>query len=299
MSQTDAPGFVQGCALRIARLAVDGSTPAGPTNAYCTRNLVKLTWKPELEAGQDFTTKDACGGLPITYRQRDILKRYQADLEMVYPDPEVSELLVAAPLITSIIGTTRTVADGVTTSGSAVVTSASAAFTATDVGNVITGTGIPVSPPTTILSITSPTAAVMSAAATATASSISITLTAQARSVGAQAPQLAVLPPDFGVSLEVWQKAVTGNVQATVNPWVRWAFPQSVWAPSDREIGNAVMATKFTGFLYENPNWGNGPFNDWTMPSPSTASLTRAWGWCRESSLPTVQNGYIATPVQV
>jgi hypothetical protein len=71
--------------------------------------------------------------------------------------------------------TSRTVADAVTTSGSATVTSATAAFTSTDVGRSISGTGIPAG--ATIASVTNGTTAILSANATATGSSVSITVT--------------------------------------------------------------------------------------------------------------------------
>lgn len=67
----------------------------------------------------------------------------------------------------------RTVADGVTTSGSAAITSATAAFTAGDVGKPIAGTGIPAA--ATILSVQSPTAATLSANATATGAAVTFT----------------------------------------------------------------------------------------------------------------------------
>lgn len=60
--------------------------------------------------------------------------------------------------------TPRVVSDGQTTTSSATITSATIAFTAADVGQKITGTGIPSN--TTIASVTNSTTAVMSAAIT-------------------------------------------------------------------------------------------------------------------------------------
>lgn len=73
--------------------------------------------------------------------------------------------------------TYRTVTDGVTNSGDATLTSATAAFTAGDVGEVISGTGIPAN--TTIASVTSATEVEMSATATATATGVSVTVGVQ------------------------------------------------------------------------------------------------------------------------
>jgi hypothetical protein len=68
----------------------------------------------------------------------------------------------------------RTVTDGVTTSGSAHVTSASAVFATTDVGGAISGAGIPSG--STIVSRVSATEVVISANATATATGVSVTV---------------------------------------------------------------------------------------------------------------------------
>lgn len=67
----------------------------------------------------------------------------------------------------------RTVADGVTATSTA-LTSATAAFTAGDVGAAVSGSGIPAG--TTITSVTNATTVVLSAATTATASSVSVTI---------------------------------------------------------------------------------------------------------------------------
>jgi len=304
MSQADAPIALQACAIRLARLASDGTTPAGATNAYISKNLIKLTVQPAFEAGQEFTIRDACGGLPVIYKDRDATKRWTATLELVYPDPEMFELLIASPLITANVGTTRTTsADGSTTTGSPTITSASAAFVLSDVGNAISSSvAAQIPAATTILNIISPTSATMSANATGTSAVNAFTITATARSVGAQAPQLGVVPTDNGVSMELWSKAVVGGSQTAVNPWIHWAYPKCVWYPGARDHGNDRMPAVFTGELYENPNWGNGPFNDWgnspATPVPTTQTLTRVWGWFRSNDLPTVAPGYSPTPVQ-
>lgn len=68
----------------------------------------------------------------------------------------------------------RTVTDGVTTSGSAAITSSTAAFNASDIGNPISGSGIPAG--ATIAAVTSATAATLSANATASATGVTFTL---------------------------------------------------------------------------------------------------------------------------
>lgn len=68
----------------------------------------------------------------------------------------------------------RTVTDGVTTSGSAAITSVTAAFSTDDIGKPISGTGIPSG--ATIIAVASGTAATLSANATATGTGVTFTL---------------------------------------------------------------------------------------------------------------------------
>jgi hypothetical protein len=68
----------------------------------------------------------------------------------------------------------RVVTDGVTTSGSAAITSVTAAFSTDDIGKPISGTGIPTG--ATIIAVGSATAATLSANATATGTGVSLTL---------------------------------------------------------------------------------------------------------------------------
>lgn len=76
--------------------------------------------------------------------------------------------------------------DGVTVLGSPIVNSATANFTAADIGGPLSGTGIPAN--TTVVSVTSPTRAVLSANATASANNIAFTIGGALRSAVVVAP---------------------------------------------------------------------------------------------------------------
>lgn len=101
MTQLNCPASLQACAIRVARLATDGTTPAGATNAYITDKFARVTAKPVNQAGNDVTVLSACGGVAYNYRTRDTLKRLDVELEILNPDPELHELLVGASLITT------------------------------------------------------------------------------------------------------------------------------------------------------------------------------------------------------
>lgn len=82
---------------------------------------------------------------------------------------------VPPPQISDVAATARVVADGVTVSGSPVVTSATANFQSTDVGGSISGTGIPAN--STIILLNSSGSVTISANATASATGVSVTIT--------------------------------------------------------------------------------------------------------------------------
>jgi hypothetical protein len=128
----------------------------------------------------------------------------------VFIAPTSAAAITAATLFSAT--NVRTVTDGTTTSGSANLGSATATFVSTDVGALVTGTGIPVG--TTIASITSSTVAVMSANATATGASVSVTVKPLA--------SLKTLPAgytDLGWTTEAGAAFSRSISESTVTSW--------------------------------------------------------------------------------
>lgn len=297
------PTGIAVCALRLARLAADGTTPASPTGAICTKTIAKLSVKTEKEAGPEVLARNGCGDLDVNFKARDILKRDTLTLEILGYDPEITEMLLAVPLVTASLGTTRTVADGVTTSGSNVISSATAIFNAFDVGSVVTGTGIAAL--STIAAVLSPTQAQLSLPATATGGTVSITITAAAISVGNEGTRQGIQPSDNGLSFEVFVRNVQGGIQDPTFPYRRIVWPATFWQPGDEPDLEANVAQRmvFDGYGVENTNWGNGPFNDWgkvrTTDSALLLTSGRAHDQMFQNWIPATQVGYIAVPTQV
>lgn len=98
---------IEFCALRLTRVAADGTTPAGANGTAMLNLLGKLTLKPVYEGGNEFNPKDACGNLAITYKDRDILKRIEYDLELMQQAPEAEEILTGGAIIVD--GTAKTI----------------------------------------------------------------------------------------------------------------------------------------------------------------------------------------------
>lgn len=289
MAGNDGAASLQACAMRVARLAADGTTPAGVSNLIVTNSIIKLDLKIVEESGDEFTVKNACGGIAFAYKDGDRLKRLDGSLTITNPDVELTEMLSGGSLITSggqsigfsAQGVGNTPPNGVslevwtkawigggqpagtvfgdfaTTSASATVTSGSAAFSSQDIGRTISGAGIPGG--ATILSVTNATTAVMSANATATATGVSVTL-------------------------------------GRPGPYWRYVFGKFVPSLADFSLENGVRQVMFNGPIYENPNIGNGPLND----LPAGGVFSRLFSYYRDAALPVVTTvGYQATPAQV
>lgn len=101
MAQTNCPVQIQAVAMRIARLAADGTTPAAAGNMYLTDAFTTISFEPEIEEGEDFSEKKASGGYCISYQEDATVKWLNMEMTICGPDPEIHELLVGGTLITA------------------------------------------------------------------------------------------------------------------------------------------------------------------------------------------------------
>jgi len=217
-------------------------------------------------------------------------------LDLATRDFELIELLTGGQLLLN-NANPRTTADGATTTASPTVTSATMAFTAGDIGGTITGTGIPAA--ATIISVNSPTSAVMSANATATASGVSITVTPVTTNVGIARRGIGLGNPPF-VSLEIWTTSIddAGVCSTGGNPgWFRVIYPRATFTLGDSTFENGVAVVSLSGFGTQNPLWGNGPFNDYpasgTLPANTPEAIL-----LDSAGPPALANGYTTVPAQ-
>jgi hypothetical protein len=123
--------------------------------------------------------------------------------------------------------------------------------------------------------------------------SAAILLTDTGDTVGLGAPRLGSDASPNGVSIEIWSKAIDGDVAPATNPFFWWAFPKVKFEkPEQTTLESGIKATSYSGYMYENPLWADGPNNDWTLNSD------RAWQYQRTDSFPTPGVGLVATPTQ-
>lgn len=97
---------------------------------------------------------------------------------------------------------------------------------------------------------------------------------------GFAAPPLGEITGD-GVSIELWARRIDEGDQDQNFPWAHWAYPlvkNLRLAPHTH--GNASLHPTFTGQLYENENWFDGPTGDWPAESD------RIYQWLPTATVP-------------
>lgn len=107
-------------------------------------------------------------------------------------------------------------------------------------------------------------------------------------------------------SLEIWTTTVIGTgggcaSDAAAPVYVRHVFPRVVFVEGDRTFEDAPGTVTFTGRAYENPAWGNGPWNDTplTWPAPSQTAHFEFIEHALPANVVSGGCGYITVPADV
>lgn len=202
---------IHACAIRVTRLLATGVPDPGADNLYVSDALVSLTTSPEIEAGDEFIVKNACGSPCVNYKDCDRYKRWNLELEICTPDPELHELLA---------------------------------------GGVVLEDG-------------------------------------EAQGYGV--PFLGAGDCPNGFSIELWAKRIdSSGAQDADFPWAWWVLPRAYLVLGERKFENGPLNNPFTGYAIENPNWFDGPTNDFPVESD------RAIQWIPTDTIPEPTCGYQA-----
>lgn len=117
---------------------------------------------------------------------------------------------------------------------------------------------------------------------------ISYTEPGHGLAVGSAAPPIGPITSN-GISLELWRKRVDDGDLDLDFPYAWWALPKLVnLRPGPSEASDGNPHPTFTAEAIENPNWFDGPLNDW----PATSD--RAWQWIPTRTLPDFVCGPVA-----
>lgn len=102
------------------------------------------------------------------------------------------------------------------------------------------------------------------------------------------------------VSVELWTKAIpTGQsgacTQGNGATWWRWVYPAATFTLGDVTHENGIGLVTLSGFADPNPNWYNGPFNDW--PADEAFDINSPEHFILDSDGPPATTcGYITVP---
>ena len=98
MAYPDGAASVNSVATRVAALDQYGNIPVGsPT--YCTDQLVKATFAPVVETGDDLVQKNADGNIIWHYKHGNMPKYWTVSLDMATPDPTLENILAGGTLL--------------------------------------------------------------------------------------------------------------------------------------------------------------------------------------------------------
>lgn len=98
MAQDNASS-VAGVAIRLTKLNADGTLKTGPSGSYVSKKFVSLSFTPEYETGDEFTTKAADGSVAASWKAPDTLKRVTLSIAIADPDPEFSQMIAGGTLL--------------------------------------------------------------------------------------------------------------------------------------------------------------------------------------------------------
>jgi hypothetical protein len=98
MAQDNASS-VAGVAIRVTQLNPNGTLKTGVTASYVSKKFVSLSYTPEYESGDEFTTKAADGSVAASWKAPDTLKRVTLSIALPDPDPEFSHIIAGGELL--------------------------------------------------------------------------------------------------------------------------------------------------------------------------------------------------------
>jgi hypothetical protein len=81
--------------------------------------------------------------------------------------------------------------------------------------------------------------------------------------VGYAYPAVGGNPSGDGVSIEAWAKHILDGAQHSTRPYIRFVFPRVYMQIGSKDFSNDLTLHPFDGFGIQNPNFHNGPANDW------------------------------------
>src|SRR5688500_6376753 len=96
---SECRSVLKSCLARFTRLDECGAIVVGPKSQLTTKGYISVTATAQVEDGEEFIVRNACGELCINEKDDDQFKRYDLEMSLCQVDPELLELVSTARLL--------------------------------------------------------------------------------------------------------------------------------------------------------------------------------------------------------
>lgn len=107
---------LKACLAQFVLVDACGDPITGASSKLTTKGFISVAATAQIEAGQEFTQKNACGEIIINERDDDQFKRYDLEILLAQIDPEGLTLLSSARTLTDGSSNVKGFANGESTS---------------------------------------------------------------------------------------------------------------------------------------------------------------------------------------
>lgn len=90
---------VQAVAMRVCKLAPDGSPLAGSATCFATDQFTRVSFTPVMEPGDEIQEKAANGVICVYFKSPNVMKKVDLQIAICNPQPEFTEILAGGTLL--------------------------------------------------------------------------------------------------------------------------------------------------------------------------------------------------------
>lgn len=109
---SECRSVLKSCLAQFVRLDSCGNPVEGPASLLTTKGYISIAATAQIEDGEEFILKNACGELCINEKECDQFKRYDLEMQFCQIDPELLELVSNTRLLLDAGGVSRGFAHG-------------------------------------------------------------------------------------------------------------------------------------------------------------------------------------------
>lgn len=109
---TTCVSLIKACRVRLVRLDECGVPVVGNKSVISASGFVSVSASADIETGEEFLQKNACGELCINEKDCDVLKRYNLTIQWCLFDPDAVEIVTGQRLLLDAAGDAKGIAVG-------------------------------------------------------------------------------------------------------------------------------------------------------------------------------------------